>query len=366
MSSGRTTQQHTCVLCNKNLESKEALKEHFRKHANKEIDSNGNPAGHKIKMPENTGIYVKGSASKFVKEDIICDDCGEVFKCNTQAIQHKFKKHPNSASKHFCPECGKQFPLKIHRDLHVDGHGLARDQTPNILHRCDFCCVDFYNQSAYDYHYNSLHKKIVSIFTPITTPPPSKKIRFNNAGDPQSVFYCHLCGSEYIVKFNLQKHLENQHTEEERNSCPPQDMLVKCKTCDALFFNERAYSNHNLYHRPDDLYILDEAQRLQTVKRVDQDFDIRRVQSPVDRYIPIAGNKRGPKVIRNKYRPPKRSKDDSDSELSPPSEVDSSDESECSDIKSKFFESNSSSSNSNGSNHNMYSETKITHNLLQN
>ncbi|XP_022185089.1 zinc finger protein 567 [Nilaparvata lugens] len=365
MSSDKPT-QHTCVLCNKNLETKEALKEHFRKHANKEIDSKGNPSGVKIKMPENNGVYVKGSASKFVKEDLICDDCGEVFKCNTQAIQHKFKKHPNSLAKHFCPECGKQFPLKMHRDLHLASHKIFNHQSPNLLHRCAYCNIDFFNLAAYEYHYNSLHKKLVSIFTPTTTPPPSKKIRFNNAGDPQSVYYCHLCGSEYIVKFNLQKHLEKQHTEEERNACPPEDMLVKCKTCDALFFNERAFTNHNMYHRPDDLYILNEAQRLQTVKRVDQDFDIRRVQTPLEKYIPTSvGGKRGPKVRRNRYLPPKRLKEeDSESELSPPSEGDSSDESDCDNIKNKLRSSRGNSSNSNSSNF-LFNTNKVTHNILQ-
>jgi hypothetical protein len=62
--------------------------------------------------------------------------------------------------------------------------------------------------------------RIVAFFKPIVTPPPSKKIKLNNANEAQSVYYCHLCGFEYIVKFNLQKHLEKQHTEKERDGMP--------------------------------------------------------------------------------------------------------------------------------------------------
>lgn len=37
--------------------------------------------------------------------------------------------------------------------------------------------------------------------------------------------------------------------------------LIKCKMCDALFFNKRAYENHNLFHKTDDVYIENEQQR---------------------------------------------------------------------------------------------------------
>ncbi|XP_075220101.1 uncharacterized protein LOC142323782 [Lycorma delicatula] len=335
---------HLCVLCNNKLESKEALKEHFRKHANNEIDAKGHPRGKKLELPLQTpsssqnqqgkGTYVKGSASKFVNGDIICDVCGESFKCNTLAIQHKFRKHPNSGIKHYCPQCGMQFPLKIHRDNHLDGHKIPDDQIPDIQHPCVVCDVQFYNRGAYEYHYKSVHKRIVSLFKPIVTPPPSKKIRINNAGEPQSVFYCHLCGIEYIVKFNLQKHLERQHSVDERDGKP--NDLFKCTTCDALFYNEKAYKNHNMYHKPDDLYVTSEEQRLQTVRRVDQDFDIRRVQTAAEKYIPIYRCKRKVRPPAN-YKPVKKPKEDtSDEELSPPSGYDSSsDDSDIENNKTK-------------------------------
>lgn len=102
--------------------------------------------------------------------------------------------------------------------------------------------------------------RVVTLFKQIQTPPASKKIRFNNAGEPQSVYFCHLCGLEYIVKFNLQKHIEKQHPPEERNVQPPE--LYKCNTCDGIFYNSKAYTNHNVYHRPGDLYVTSEEQRL--------------------------------------------------------------------------------------------------------
>lgn len=43
---------------------------------------------------------------------------------------------------------------------------------------------------------------------------------------------------------------------------------------------------HNSYHQPNDLYVTSEEQRLQTVTKVDQDFDIRRVEGVADKYVP--------------------------------------------------------------------------------
>lgn len=44
---------------------------------------------------------------------INCDVCGLSFETVTYAIQHKFRKHPNSSLKYYCPYCGMQFPLKV-------------------------------------------------------------------------------------------------------------------------------------------------------------------------------------------------------------------------------------------------------------
>lgn len=67
--------------------------------------------------------------------------------------------------------------------------------------------------------------RVVKLIKAIETPPPSRKIKCNNAKEPQSVYYCHLCGSEYIMKYNLEVHLERQHKEEERNALPQYDNL---------------------------------------------------------------------------------------------------------------------------------------------
>lgn len=53
---------------------------------------------------------------------------------------------------------------------------------------------------------------MVHLFKPIATPPPSNKIKVNSMNDALSVYYCHLCGVEYVIKFNLQQHLERAHS----------------------------------------------------------------------------------------------------------------------------------------------------------
>lgn len=80
----------------------------FRKHANKEIDAKGNPIK-KILKPNKNGEEKTASESK----EIHCDVCSMTFETVTQAIQHKFRKHPESSLKYYCPFCGMQFPLKV-------------------------------------------------------------------------------------------------------------------------------------------------------------------------------------------------------------------------------------------------------------
>lgn len=72
-------------------------------------------------------------------------------------------------------------------------------------------------------------------------------------------------------------------SQKERETMP--EDLIKCTVCSALFCNKKAYNVHNTYHQPDDLYVTSEQQRMQTVTKIDQDFDIRRVESAADKYI---------------------------------------------------------------------------------
>ena len=82
---------------------------------------------------------------------------------------------------------------------------------------CSSVCL---SQSKICLIYLCLISRVVKLVKTIETPPPSRKIKCNNAKEPQSVYYCHLCGSEYIMKYNLEVHLERQHKEEERNALP--------------------------------------------------------------------------------------------------------------------------------------------------
>ena len=142
---------------------------------------------------------------------------------------------------------------------------------------------------------------------------PSKKIKMNIAGEASSVFYCHLCGQEYLVKFNLQKHIEAMHPPEERNAPPEQ--LIRCKLCEAVFYSKKAWKSHNMLHSPGDLYINKEEDRKLAVARIDQvnldfipakgitehfhanhrivqDFDHSRVPGMMDRLLPLVNRKR--------------------------------------------------------------------------
>jgi hypothetical protein len=81
----------------------------------------------------------------------------------TVAIQHKFRKHPESAAKHFCPHCGMQFPLKSNRDKHLAAE--HPEGAPSKLFPCGDCGVVFYTEGAQAYHSKSTHKRYVQWVT---------------------------------------------------------------------------------------------------------------------------------------------------------------------------------------------------------
>ncbi|EEB14703.1 zinc finger protein, putative [Pediculus humanus corporis] len=280
---------HKCVLCNSKLESKEALQLHFRKHANGEIDSNVQSKS-KITSRKSTKKDIT-EVKKEKTKAIACDVCGQEFTNNTNAIQHKFKKHPDASVKYVCSYCGMQFTIKAIFENHIKRSHITDIRQKKSLY-CEECGAEFYFQEAKEYHYKSTHK---------------------------SVYYCHLCGCEYMIKFNLQKHLEKAHNEDERSILPSD--LIRCTTCDALFYNQKAYEIHNITHKPDDLYVTSEQQRLQTVSRVDQDFDIRRVLPFAQKYLPTFKQK--PKInIKTESENQVKVKEE---ELSPPSTPESTD-----------------------------------------
>lgn len=84
------------------------------KHANKEIDGKGNPSKQQpSEEPEKTNNNTNSKKKQNTKETVTCDVCGLQFDTVTSAIQHKFRKHPESSIKFYCPYCGMQFPLKV-------------------------------------------------------------------------------------------------------------------------------------------------------------------------------------------------------------------------------------------------------------
>jgi len=279
---------HKCVMCEANLGSKAELQAHFRLHANGEIDMKGRCTKTlAATKPEHKDGQVNTTAVKSKEKEIVwisCDVCQESFETVTLAIQHKFRKHPNSNKKYYCGFCGRQYPLEICRENHIKSDH-KKETRGSKIYKCKDCAAEFFTLDAIKYHIRSSHQRVTALINPTATFGPSKKIKMNISGEPNSVFYCHLCGHEYMVKFNLQQHLEANHTVEERNGPPEQ--LIKCKLCEAMFYNKKAWDSHNLLHTPNDLYINSEADRKLAVARVDQDFDHSRVPSLMDKLLPV-------------------------------------------------------------------------------
>lgn len=285
--------RHKCVMCEARLASKEELQEHFRLHANSQIDMKGRKAVNAVK-PIVKQVVKKVPVEKKKTGNVTskwteCDVCHEMFETPTLAIQHKFRKHRGSQKKYFCAHCGKQFPLEVCRENHIKAEHKTEKKGGNI-YQCKDCAAQFFNLDAIKYHIRSAHQRVSSLINPVFTVGPSKKIKTNIAGEASSVFYCHLCGQEYLVKFNLQKHIEAMHPPEERNAHPEQ--LIRCKLCEAVFYSKKAWESHNMLHSPGDLYINKEEDRKLAVARIDQDFDHSRVPGMMERLLPLVKRKR--------------------------------------------------------------------------
>jgi len=284
---------HKCVMCEERLGSKEELQQHFRLHANGQIDMKGRKAVNAVK-PIVKQVVKKVPVEKKKTEDTSskwteCDVCHEMFETPTLAIQHKFRKHRGSQKKYFCAHCGKQFPLEVCKENHMKAEHKTEKKGGNI-YQCKDCAAQFFNLDAIKYHIRSAHQRVSSLINPVFTVGPSKKIKTNIAGEASSVFYCHLCGQEYLVKFNLQKHIEAMHPPEERNAPPEQ--LIRCKLCEAVFYSKKAWESHNMLHSPGDLYINKEEDRKLAVARIDQDFDHSRVPGMMEKLLPLVNRKR--------------------------------------------------------------------------
>merc|ERR1719351_218533 len=83
--SNNASSGHKCVMCETSLGSKQELQDHFRLHANGTIDMKGKLV--KGKQPPTAVIQTKNTNNKeanettkvFVKDQISCDVCQEVF-----------------------------------------------------------------------------------------------------------------------------------------------------------------------------------------------------------------------------------------------------------------------------------------------
>lgn len=75
---------------------------------------------------------------------------------------------------------------------------------PMKIYNCRYCDVTFETQNAIDFHEKCVHGLQQKLLMPTAVPPPSKKIRMNNSNEASTIYYCHLCGTEYMIKYNLQ------------------------------------------------------------------------------------------------------------------------------------------------------------------
>ncbi|XP_055542883.1 zinc finger protein Xfin-like [Wyeomyia smithii] len=272
----KASKKFVCTFCKASFNNHEHLLVHFVKHGTQTNDTAKNPDSpldHRHSSHESTIMLIE------------CEWCPETFTSMSKAIKHKYRKHNYESKNYFCALCGRLFPLKVALEQHQSlEHANDKEiNVPRLDYICGFCGTAFISNSALALHIKTAHNLEKRLIDHPFVPVPSKKVRLNQAGEIFSIYYCHLCGSEYMVKFNLLKHIEDHHSFEERSAAPEE--LLKCSTCDSMFYTKKAFDAHNVHHKPEDLYATSEEHRLHIVARVDQDYDFRRVPTVIDKAL---------------------------------------------------------------------------------
>lgn len=125
-------------------------------------------------------------------------------------------------------------------------HKNAIEKAATASFTCDRCQAVFNTRDGLAVHMKK-HEFLVTFFVP----KASRRLQLNSNGEVVPVFYCPHCASEYILKYNLKRHIKEAH--EDRIEQPPEE-IVTCSTCNAIFFNRKAYNNHNK-HSVNDLFM---------------------------------------------------------------------------------------------------------------
>jgi len=226
--------------------------------------------------------HLHGHGGKFVKtsealpKQFKCDFCDEMFAKITLVITHTYKQHPDKQIGYNCMFCGTRFPLDSSRKIHINFQHKKEKAGKEILN-CDICWDEFYNKRALDFHRKTFHS--AARFEDLVIMPASTKITKFVNNELVRLHYCHLCGSEYVSKYNLKKHIERDHSYQMYDTTS--DIILKCTKCESIFFNKKAYDVHNLHHKSTDIFI--HNIEVKSKIRVDNDPDPSRIPTIWDK-----------------------------------------------------------------------------------
>lgn len=215
---------HKCSICSVTFETKTELVYHFSAiHATKPI-------------------IIPSS------DDIQCDWCSKTFTNISNAFRHKSMVHRDVANSYDCKHCGKSFAFSFQFNKHI---AIEHSHVPDLSiskFSCEHCENSFTTSQALE-----THMKKHAFTMPFFVPHASRKLRLNANSEVTPVYYCPHCASEYILKFNLKKHISIDHAE--LVLFPPDPKEIKtCMQCNAVFFNKKAFDVHNT-HTVNDVFM---------------------------------------------------------------------------------------------------------------
>ena len=141
-------------------------------------------------------------------EPLLCDACEFTTKSQTSLKRHKAKEHSTEGKQFSCPQCPKQFYIKLDMTTHVkDAHAEK-----NYL--CSQCEFSTRLKGNLNRHIETMH------------------------GSQERKFSCHVCGNNFKTEKDLRNHLE----------CHSTDKKYKCDYCGKAFATNKYLHKHLAIH----------------------------------------------------------------------------------------------------------------------
>ncbi|XP_066947897.1 zinc finger protein 585A-like [Macrobrachium rosenbergii] len=202
---------YKCLHCELRFPKGPMLEDHIRSVHNKErpysctFCNKGFYRPHDLKMHLNLHLGIKCN---------VCYVCGRQFSHPSNLIRHH-RLH-TGIKPYVCPTCGKRFTQLIllhkHRTTHLPGAGV-----------CPQCPSTFRSAAGLKKHYRFEHKKTMTLHE-------ATVILRGYGSTVGRRYYCQVCGDKFLLKSDLKKHEQKEHSSGAEMHCPSCNKMFTAET----------------------------------------------------------------------------------------------------------------------------------------